>query len=191
MDLSDLDLETRDGLPDALKVLLKDYPRELWEADPGFSDLVRFWLERHLMFRRVLDVVSTELEDVLDDKMETPTFAAHLSRYGSFFVQELHMHHTVEDHQYFPRLRMMDKRLEKGFNLLDRDHHAIDADLNAFSEDANAVLSGFQGADDIRPTLDRFARRLKGTHRLLDRHLVDEEELIVPVILKHLPSGIL
>ena len=30
----DLPIETRPGLPDALRVLLRDYPREAWEQDP-------------------------------------------------------------------------------------------------------------------------------------------------------------
>ena len=33
-----LDLETRSGLPEAMRILLAEYPREAWEADPNFSD---------------------------------------------------------------------------------------------------------------------------------------------------------
>ena len=47
----DLALGVRAGLPDALRVLLADYPREGWESHPHFTGLVRFWLDRHLMFR--------------------------------------------------------------------------------------------------------------------------------------------
>ena len=40
--MSDLDLSHRTALPDALRVLLAEYPREAWEADPTFSALIRF-----------------------------------------------------------------------------------------------------------------------------------------------------
>jgi len=48
------DLRHRKGLPDALRVLLEQYPRALWESHQNFDGLTRFWLERHLMFRRAL-----------------------------------------------------------------------------------------------------------------------------------------
>ena len=36
-----------------------------------------------------------------------------------------------------------------------------------------------------QPRFGRFLEQLTLTNRLLDRHLTDEEELIVPVILKY------
>ena len=45
--MSDLNLETRDGLPEALRVLLEAFPREVWEGHENFGQLVRFWLDRH------------------------------------------------------------------------------------------------------------------------------------------------
>ena len=185
-----LALETRPGLPDALRVLLEDYPRKAWRSDPGFSDLIRFWMERHLMFRRLLEVVDGEAEDTLDGKMDKQVFAAHLTRYTSFFIQELHAHHTIEDHHYFPKLKAMDTRISAGFDLLDKDHQDIDGHLHGFGEDANAVLAAIAGAEDHRARLEAFQTRLTRTTRLLDRHLTDEEELVVPVLLKHAPSGL-
>ena len=41
-----LSLARRDGLPDALRVLLAEYPREAWESHPNLTALMRFWLER-------------------------------------------------------------------------------------------------------------------------------------------------
>ena len=190
MKLDEFRLEDRKGLPDALRVLLEDHPREGWASDPGFSDLVRFWLERHMMFRRLLGLMGDEVEDTLNGTMEDQVFAAHLRRYGGFFVQELHGHHMVEDHQYFPRLRGLDDRLTWGFDLLDRDHHAIDGLLNAFVEDTNAVLTTVAEGQDARKSFDTFRTRLASASGLLERHLTDEEELIVPVLLKYAPSGV-
>ena len=39
-----LSLARRDGLPDALRVLLAEYPREAWESHPNLTALMRFWL---------------------------------------------------------------------------------------------------------------------------------------------------
>lgn len=52
--MSTLDLDLRTGLPDALRVLLKEFPRDGWDDHPGIEGLVRFWLDRHMMFRRII-----------------------------------------------------------------------------------------------------------------------------------------
>jgi len=190
MDDDALALERREGLPDALRVLLQDYPREAWEADPNFSALIRFWLDRHLMFRRLLGMMQDETEKSLDRAMEPRTYAAHLSRYGSMFAGELHGHHAIEDAHYFPHLKSLDTRLERGFDILDRDHHDIDAHLAGFADDANAVLRAVGAAGDPVDSIATLRARLADTQRFLDRHLTDEEELVVPVLLKFAPAGL-
>jgi iron-sulfur cluster repair protein YtfE (RIC family) len=67
-------------------------------------------------------------------------------------------------------------RLERAFALLDTDHHRLHEELEALAEAANGVLRG--GA--AGPLSDRLA----GMERFLDRHLTDEEEVVVPVILE-------
>ena len=41
-----LGLGTRAGLPDALRCLLADYPRDGWPAHRDFHGLAAFWLDR-------------------------------------------------------------------------------------------------------------------------------------------------
>ena len=181
-----LSLTARAGLPEALRVLLADFPREDWAGDPGFSDLVQFWLERHGMFRRLLTAMGEECAARVAGTLDPEIHASHLNRYGGMFLQGLHEHHMIEDHQYFPRLQAFDPRLERGFHILDRDHHDIDAELSAFRTEASAVLAEANGGN-----LGRFHDQLARMERLLDRHLEDEEDLIVPVLLKYVPSGVL
>jgi len=180
-------LETRTGLPDALRVLLEDYPRESWESHPNFDGLTRFWLERHLMFREILARLQTDAEAMLDRRIAPRAYGQRLSRLGGMFLNELHGHHMIEDHQYFPMLSGRETRLAAGFELLDADHHALDGHLNALADAANAVLRGL-GAGDATDDTGRLHAALGGFAPFLDRHLVDEEDLVVPVILKHGPD---
>lgn len=186
----DLALESRQALPDALRVLLAEYPRDAWEADPHFSGLIRFWLDRHLMFRRLVGVMRDEAEQAIDRRIEDRVFGAHLSRYGSMFVGELHGHHGIEDAHYFPVMRRLDSRVEKGFDILDRDHHALDAHLASFADAANAALRAVAEGRKARDPIAAFRADLARMEGFLDRHLVDEEELVVPVLLKYAPSGL-
>lgn len=190
MDTRHLGLDTRTGLPDALRVLLAEYPREAWQADPGFGALIRFWLDRHLMFRRIGERLGSECEALLDRQVEDRVFAARLARLGEAFIGELHGHHMIEDAHFFPHLVTLDARVAPGFEILDRDHHAVDGRLSAFASAANAVLGRIsEGAapDAAMPALQDEIARLR---HFLDRHLTDEEDLIVPVLLKYQPPGL-
>jgi len=183
-------LVDRDQLPDALRVLLAEYPRHGWEADPGFDSLIRFWLDRHVMFRRLMAELLGGTEAFLDHKIEARRYLAMTARYGGMFVNGLHEHHTIEDTYYFPRLVTKDARIEKGFAMLDQDHHDLDEFLSSFVARANEVIGAADHRDVLQTSAGHFRDELARLERLLDRHLIDEEDLIVPVILRYGASDI-
>jgi hypothetical protein len=105
------------------------------------------------------------------------------------FVGDLIGHHNIEDVHYFPVLARAETPLERGFEILDHDHHALDAHLAAFVDQANAVLTDIEGRD-LRERVGVLHGHVLCLGGFLDRHLTDEEELVVPVILKHGPQGL-
>lgn len=183
-------LGTRARLPDALRVLVEELPREGWEAHPRFSELIRFWLDRHMMFRRLLGLLRADAEAAEEGRLDSEGFARRLQRHGGLFVGELHAHHRIEDAHYFPVLQTRDPRVQRGFDILDRDHHALDGALGLFADRANAVLRGVREREGARNRAGALLREVEGFEPLLERHLVDEEELVVPVLLRHAPDGL-
>jgi hemerythrin-like domain-containing protein len=99
-------------------------------------------------------------------------------------------HHQIEDHHYFPVLSQKDPRIRTGFDLLDADHHALDGYLASFVDGANGAIQGVTQGADPKPGAEAFRNELGNLARLLDRHLIDEEELVVPVILKFGADGL-
>jgi iron-sulfur cluster repair protein YtfE (RIC family) len=186
----ELSLANREALPDALHVLLREYPRESWQSDPGFNNLIAFWLDRHLMFRRLMAEMRKGTEALLDAKMQANHFGGMVSRYGGMFVQQLHGHHTIEDQHYFPLLVTKDARIEKGFAILDKDHHDLDEYLSDFVTRANEVIGVTGDRTKLQNAAGGFQEELVRLERLLDRHLIDEEDLIVPVILRYGAEGL-
>ena len=188
--MEDLSLAVRTGLPDPLRVLVETYPRLTWEAHPHFTELTRFWLDRHLGFRRMQGILEGETRAFLDSDRDPRAFAQRLAQMASRFLDELHGHHNIEDHHYFPLLKTLDARLESGFELLESDHEAMDGAIHDLATATNAVLLAVREgtpADDAAGGLDG---RLRDFGRLIDRHLTDEEELVVPVILDHPGAGL-
>lgn len=187
--MRDLPLETRPGLPDALRALLADYPRTDWTLHRNFDGLVSFWMDRHLNFRQLTARMQSQVQQVLDGGADPEQFAAALSHTGGQFLTELHGHHSIEDQHYFPALTRLQPRLERGFAMLEADHQALDQHLHAFTTSANAVLSNWQTPALLTHTAT-FAADLTAITALLNRHLIDEEDLIVPVILHHGPGAV-
>lgn len=182
-----LELDTRRRLPDALRALVEEIPRESWRSHPNFDQLVSFWLDRHMMFRQLMEMLQTDARALIDNRLDQRDYANRLGRFGGTFVNELHGHHTIEDHHYFPVLSAAEPDFARGFEILDCDHHAIDAVLNGFVERANAVLRSGQDKNLFRDATGRLSEEMTAMARLLDRHLEDEEELVAPVLLRHGP----
>jgi hemerythrin-like domain-containing protein len=181
-------LVQRGGLPDALRALVQAFPRAGWSSHANFGGLVQFWMDRHLMFRRCTALLTDDAQSLLDNRIAPDKWATRLSRVGGQFVGELHGHHGIEDAHYFPALSARAPALAAGFDLLDRDHHALDAELAGFVAAANAALQAGDGAR--HDAVGRFATALARLDRLLDRHLTDEEDLIVPILLRDGAAGL-
>lgn len=177
-------------LPEEMRVLLAQHPRDSWEAHPGFRDKTRQWLSAHQGFRQLSGIVRAETEGYLDKSRDPEDFAGRLSYYGGVLVGNLHGHHTWEDRSYFPELSAADPRFDAGLEVLEQDHRDLDAVLDSFTGSANRVIQLIhldeQQARDAAGELHGVAEAI-GT--LLDRHLSDEEDLAVPIILQHRLRG--
>ena len=91
---------------------------------------------------------------------------------------------------FFPELANADPRFETGLDLLEKDHEVLDETLNRFTPASNRYLKLL----DLDPT--SAEQELGDIHTagcqiqsLLSRHLQDEEDLIVPIILHHKLRG--
>lgn len=179
----DVHLASRHGLPPEFLALRQDYPRETWPDHPGFHGLVSFWLDRHMGFRLLTDRIrDAALALALGDADTDPgTFALRLVPLGRRLVDDLIGHHQIEDEAYFPELAALEPRLSRGIDILDADRHDLDRLLDGFVTDANILLQ----SPDPRNAAGRFLERLAPFTTLLNRHLTDEEDLILPIILKH------
>lgn len=182
------DLEMRQGLPEALRVLVEQYPRDIWQSHRNFDGLTRFWLERHMMFRDLLVRIQGQTRQFVDHEAEPQRFARQTAHLTGFLLNQLHGHHQVEDIQYFPLLSSLEPRLQPGFELLDADHHALDGFLHSLADGTNDLLENIRnGRPEAHTAAGRLEADLGRFALFLDRHLIDEEDLVIPTILHHAP----
>lgn len=186
-----LGLERRDGLPADLLYLLAKYPRESWAGHDNIHGLASMWLQRHDMFRELGGVLTTAIAEYREGRNDARAFAGFFAPRLEFFLGQLNGHHQVEDLHYFPAFARAESRLKRGFDILDRDHHHIHDALETNAETANAFLRALGGGEDRqRFAADAYAGQNERLVAMLARHLDDEEDLIVPLILDRGEHGI-
>jgi len=183
-DIEALALARRSGWPEDLRVLVARYPREQWEGHANLGEMARFWLSRHAMFRELATMIQTIEAQFRAGKLSAAEFPRQFVPRLQFLLSQLGVHHQIEDLHYFPIFRAAEARLARGFDVLEGDHHAIHADMDATVETANAFLRALSGdADTLRRCGDAYAAASGALLKGLIRHLDDEEDLIVPLIL--------
>ncbi len=177
-------------LPENMRALLAEYPRESWRAHPNFRQATKNWLGAHRMFRYLAALIHRRTKAYLDGDLEPNKFATDLSYYGDALVQNLHGHHNWEDRVYFPELARAEPRFKAGLEVLETDHLALNTLLDAFARKSNRVVKLIQldaaQAKEEAAALPPICEKLEA---LLSRHLSDEEDLAVPIILHHKLRG--
>lgn len=177
-------------MPEEMRFLLQTYPRDTWDGHPGFREKTRHWLGAHRMFRRVAERIRLDTQAVLNKEIAIDDYAGRLSNLGGNLVANLHGHHGWEDRSYFPELAAADPRFNAGLELLEQDHLDLDIVLDDMTRKSNrviklATLDEAQAREETNAVLPAAT----AIEMFLKRHLSDEEELAVPIILHHRLRG--
>src|SRR5215210_2291142 len=92
---ADLHLDSRDGWPPDLRLLIDRYPREVWSGHANLGAMAQFWLQRHGMFRDI----GAALEQATVAFREGTTTAEDLRIWFpsrlQFFLRQLNAHHQI------------------------------------------------------------------------------------------------
>ncbi len=179
-----LDLDARAGWPEDLRILVDKYPREVWADHANLGQLARFWLDIHNGFRDLAGALDAKTGEFRNGLVQPEPFRLWFASRLRQLLTHLNAHHQIEDHQFFPVFSGAEPRLALGFDVLERDHEAIHETITRVVDTANAFLRAPLGdADAVHRGGDRYAEAGGALLKQLDRHLADEEDLIIPLIL--------
>jgi hypothetical protein len=186
--LSD-DVARPHGWSTELGFLLARHPRPAWPA--RHSPTVEFWLGVHERLRRDCAGIRAATDDYGSERLSAAQLAVVATPRLRGLVAAMHGHHQIEDFQYFPAFRRAEPRLGRGFELLETEHADLRADIDAAvaalaelrtaaerATHANAAATLALGAQRYTERAERLCARLV-------RHLGDEEDLVVPLLLEH------
>lgn len=177
-----LTLASRAGLPAGYLYLREAFPRERWTA-AGLHPTAGHWLHMHGGFRAHQAEMGTMIEAWRAGTVDLPNLHRALIPALQQFLQHLDGHHRIESGHYFPALRQLEPRIAAGLDLLDRDHDAIHAHIEAMVRTGRAFHEAVAGgATDVGDRVERLAEVLDLAGPQLTRHLDDEEDIVIPLI---------
>lgn len=183
-DLQQNHVALRSGLPAEIRETLLESARSEWSRHPRIGGKAGFFMSVH---RNLLDGTA-QLAQAIEQLLDTPDSEVadrmndmNLLPFSSQLIGFAHHHHEIEDHAYFPQFAHLYPQLNHGLQLLDADHKILDDALDE-TQKALADLSASPPNRDAVANLHRGAKSLKS---ILDRHIWDEEEVIIPILLNH------
>ncbi|MEP2783834.1 MAG: hemerythrin domain-containing protein [Pseudoruegeria sp.] len=183
-------IHTRQGLPEEMRILLRDYPRDSWPGHPNFAASVQNWMGAHAMFRQLGTITRSDTEAFLNKNTDPDRYASRLGHFGTLLVRNLHGHHTWEDRSFFPELQAADDRFEQGLETLEADHNVLDETLDRFTRSANRFLKlSHLNPKQAHEEASELRDQIEAIQGFLNRHLADEEDLVVPIILHYKLRG--
>ncbi len=175
------------GWPAEVENLLERHPRATWSA--ARSATAAFWLDVHEHLRRDAAGLEAAGEDYRGNRASPAQLAVIAAPRLHGLIAAMHGHHQIEDFHYFPAFRRTEPRLAAGFDRLEREHAAL----------GNTVETALAALAELRATAERSAehssaatqqlaaqRYVDAAARLcsaLLRHLDDEENLVVPLLI--------
>ncbi len=190
-DPASLDLLTRTGWPDELTLLLRRYPRETWDSHVNIAGMANFWLGIHESFRRAGAALTASTGEFRGGLATPDRFRSWYAPRLQTFLNHLNGHHHIEDFEMFPLFGAAEPRLVRGFDTLEVDHSVIHAAMDRMANTANAFMQAEAGdRDAMRFAGDAYADAGDSLMAMLARHLGDEEDLVVPLILDRGEEGL-
>lgn len=186
-----LDLSTRKGLPGDQLFLARQYPREGWLTGDQLSEMASFWLDIHRYFRLKSEQLEKLINSVRNGEREAGEILAPFRSSAGGMLSHLEGHHQIEDHNYFPHFIRIEPRLARGFELMDADHHVIHDAIHTLAEESRGFLAAAaapdHGSDALKRRTDALGDTIATFRRNMLRHLDDEEDLVIPLIIdRHL-----
>ena len=179
-------VEQRKGLPDVIKNLLLPLEREQCSEHTRYGGKASFFIQYHGDLLATAAYLKQSLQVLLDSaqgvfngqQLKGPLSAA------QYLVDRAHNHHRIEDQVYFPQFRKIMPQLSKGIDLLDKDHKTLDLALDDLSTRVMSMVMTLNQGDVIdKQQVKVLTDNILYLQRILQRHLHDEEEVIIPIFL--------
>ncbi len=184
-------VEQRTCLSPVVRTGLFELPRERWALTPGFSGEPEFWTQIHEGLLSASATLAGWSEQALseDDPMRLQQMVPQIRSLGTRLIHHAHQHHHIEDDFFFPVFLKAHPQLATPLDLLDSDHKVLAQVLDGLEKAVNDLSVRPEGGDIARRDMwlqqtEKLLHAAQRLDRLFIRHIGDEEEICIPVMLR-------
>lgn len=167
---------------------MAELPRDRW-SDQTLPPVASHWLAMHQGFRQAQAAMDQAIAAHRAGEIDGAGLHPRLIPTLGGFLQHLDGHHRIESGHYFPQFRRLEPRIQAGIDLLDRDHDAVHAHLEALAEHGRAYHQAITTRSPAEDAARRLADVIDRASKPLIRHLDDEEDIVIPLMALRVEGG--
>jgi len=137
------------------------------------------WLKVHTNIRKRQRILVQISEAYISGEFDWSEYRSQILKRINMHVLKLHQHHEVEDDGFFPEFVSMYPKLAPAFEILGHDHEYLNELLDKLQiqndQLARSEIEDKALAEELHDTLVKVTD-------LLQQHLTDEEDLVIPIL---------
>ena len=158
--------------------LYNKLPPEQWFA-ADYAYKTSGWLKVHTNIRKRQRILTQISEAYIDGEFDWAEYRSQILKRINMHILKLHQHYGVEDDGFFPEFIRMYPQLAPAFEILGHDHEYLNALLDKL-QIQNDELAKSEGED--KALAEQLHETLVKVTDLLQQHLTDEEDLVIPIL---------
>ena len=137
------------------------------------------WLKVHTNIRKRQRILMQISDAYISGEFDWSEYRSQILKRINMHVLKLHQHHGVEDEGFFPEFVSMYPKLAPAFEILGHDHEYLNELLDKL-QIQNDMLARSEVED--KALAEELHKTLVAVTDLLQQHLTDEEDLVIPIL---------
>ncbi|MCG3882084.1 hemerythrin domain-containing protein [Psychrobacter sp. Ps3] len=137
------------------------------------------WLKVHTNIRKRQRILMQISDAYISGEFDWSEYRSQILKRINMHVLKLHQHHEVEDEGFFPEFVSMYPKLAPAFEILGHDHEYLNELLDKL-QIQNDQLARSEIED--KALAEELHKTLVAVTDLLQQHLTDEEDLVIPIL---------
>ena len=137
------------------------------------------WLKVHTNIRKRQRILTQINDAYISGEFDWSEYRSQILKRINMHVLKLHQHHGVEDDGFFPEFVSMYPKLAPAFEILGHDHEYLNELLDKLQ-----IQNDQLGRSEIedKALAEELHKTLVAVTDLLQQHLTDEEDLVIPIL---------
>ena len=158
--------------------LYNKLPPDQWFA-ADYAYKTSGWLKVHTNIRKRQRILTQISEAYIDGEFDWAEYRSQILKRINMHVLKLHQHHGVEDEGFFPEFVSMYPKLAPAFEILGHDHEYLNKLLDTLQVQNDQLA---RSEDEDKALAEALHKTLEAVTDLLQQHLTDEEDLVIPIL---------